>query len=176
MTDDTLALSNLEPVFDGMPVIIRLTTGTDILCMLYQSKDETDLRMIMERPLRIISEELAAPLQNSNSADRVKSGETIYTKVRTRFDRWMTLSDAAMFPIFSDHVISIAPLSTEYVNAYMEWAEQLYGAPAYHAKDDPPNPAAVVPSPKSSSNSTNDTKASYHDFILHNYIPKGKPS
>jgi hypothetical protein len=128
--------------------------------------------MIMERPLRVVSEEVVQPLADSKNL--MAGGETIYTKVRTRFDRWMSLTDVFMFPIFSDHIISIAPLSDEYVNAYMEWADQLYSTTT--ATQMTSTRATSSPSPAISSNTAEEVRQSYFDFILHNFIPKGKPS
>lgn len=154
-----------------MPVIVRLTTGDDVLCILYQNMDESDTRMIMERPLRVISEEITkSPVQQI-------SEQTVYAKVRTRFDRWMILSDVTMFPIFSDHVLSIAPLSEEYTNSYMEWADQLYAADNSFKETEA---ASLFSDTTISANTTtmkdNETKQSYFDFILHNFMPKGKPN
>jgi len=174
MADDTLSLANLEPVFNGMPVIVRLTSGQDILCTLYQSTQDDDPRMIMERPLRVVSEEIMQPVGDNKNL--YASGETVYTKVRTRFDRWMTLSDVFMFPIFSDHIISIAPLSEDYVNAYMEWAEQLYSAGPQSIYTTNTTATHTTPAPSISGNTAEDIRQSYFDFVLHNFIPKGKPS
>lgn len=173
MNDHDL-LDKLEPVFNGMPVIVRLTTGDDILCVLYQSQDVSDTRMIMERPLRVIFEEVARPAPQDTTPHT--DTKTIYTRIRTRFDRWMSLTDVALFPIFSDHVISIAPLSEQYVNAYIDWADQLY-APL---SDTPSTPESSLTDMLSSSNTTSavsdEAKHAYLDFILHNFTPKGKPN
>lgn len=174
-----LSPENMEPVFNGLPVIVRLTNGDDVICLLYQPYDTTDPRLVMERPLQIIVEETvdSSDLYNASS-----KGQTVYAKVRTRFDRWMPLTDMMMFPVYPDHIISIAPAAKQFINPYMEWAEQLYDTPfdgtASPASSSavPTNSSAPVSNTGNDSSTVRDTRESYFDFILHNYTPKGKPN
>lgn len=144
----------LEAVFDGMPVVVRLISRDDIICVLYHRTDD-DPTMMMERPLRLIIDE--------HIGDSKKEGgrlQMLYSKVRIRFDRWMPMTTATMFPIYNDHVISIAPISDQFINSYAEWANQLYDTAQTPEDDATPE----------------EIRNSYFDFLLHNYQPKGKPS
>lgn len=167
-------LDKLEPVFNGMPVIVRLTTGEDILCILYQSQDISDGRMVMERPLRVISEEVPPSSSDNRSTSYTKG---LYTRIRARFDRWMVLTDVPLFPVFSEHVISIAPLSDHYVNTYIEWADQLY-APLVDARTSPQDSTfpPTIPTSNTEVVVSDEAKRAYLDFILQNFTPKGKPN
>lgn len=150
--------SDLESVFDGIPVLVRLVSGDDVICVLYQRDTNDDLRMFMERPLRLFMNEIEMEPTGDRKTVR-------YSKVRTRFDRWMPMTDATMFPIYPDHILSIAPLADQYIHPYMEWANSLYEA---HE--------VLLETMEKETPSAEDVRKSYFDFFLHNFNPKGKPN
>lgn len=154
----------LEPMFHGMPVLVRLTNREDILCILFQSREENEARLFMERPLRILMDELL-PEQSAHSPAR--QTKTIYSTVRTRFDRWIPFTTALIFPIYPEHVLSIAPLADAYTNSYMEWADQLYEQPSpmANSRDDASFPDDTL----------ENVRQSYIDYLLQNFKQKGKP-
>lgn len=157
----------LEPLFHGLPVLVRLITGDDILCILFQrtespSNEQHDTRLYMERPLRLYMQETEPDSAAPTSPVRER---TIMSTVRTRFDRWMPFTAALVYPIYPDHILSIAPISDQYTNSYIGWADQLY--------EELPHASPV--------NSTKDQtdeeiRRSYLDFLLHQFTPKGKPN
>jgi len=155
--------SALEPLFHGMPVLVRLTNREDILCVLFHRREDEEHRLFMERPLHILTDEI--PVEHSpTSGGHTK---TIYSAVRTRFARWIPFTTALIFPIYSDHVLSIAPLADEYINSYMEWADQLY---APESSTSTQQQAAAL-----SEDTLNDIRRSYVDYLLQNFNHKGKP-
>lgn len=159
--------ADLEPIFDGIPVLVRLINGDDVICVLYQHRNEDDSRMFMERPLRLVMDELQAEPAQDPAA---KKSKVLYSKVRTRFDRWMPMTVATMFPIYGDHMLSIAPIADQYIHPYMEWANQLYeyvAEPSYDAQPTTEQQQRAA---------EEDLKQSYIDFFLHNFNPKGKPN
>ena len=160
---------NSEPFYDGLPVIVRLLSGEDVICVAYQDDDQ---RVLIERPLRIMYE------VSENIPDSHTSSGVNFAKVRTRFERWMPFSDANMFPVDYYHVVSIAPLSEQFINAYMEWSSQLYQDSAASYDDtfaeDLLTDDGVVPAP--GPDATEEEKQSYNDFLLHNLNTKGKPN
>lgn len=155
--------ADLEPVFDGIPVLVRLITGVDLICVLYQrTTDDEDMRMFMERPLRLFMDEIDTEPAPDPAERRSK---VLYSKVRTRFDRWMPMTTATIFPIYPDHMLSIAPLADQYIQPYMEWANQLY--------EYTPEPSYAPTEKEIPSNE--EIRRSYMDFLLHSFNPKGKP-
>lgn len=155
--------ADLQPLFDGVPVIVRLVSADDIICVLYHRGTEDDPRIYMERPLRVIMDELATEPLN----DRPRSTSVLYSRVRSRFERWMPFTTATIFPIYNDHVLSIAPMADQYIQGYVEWANQLYATDT----ELPANSLMEKAEP-----TREDVQKSYFDFILHNYTPKGKPN
>jgi hypothetical protein len=156
--------TDLDAVFNGIPVIVRLITGDDIICVLYQrTNDADDPRMFMERPLRLLVAEIGIEPAAETTIGKTN---TLYSKVRTRFDRWIPMTDATMFPVFPDHIVSIAPIADQYVHPYMEWADQLYQYPE----------ELVSPQLEKQAPSTDELRKTYIDFLLHNFNPKGKPN
>ena len=155
----------LEPMFHGMPVLVRLTNREDILCILFQSREEDEPRLFMERPLRIIMDELTPEQSTQDVIGRTK---TVYSTVRTRFDRWIPFTTALIFPIYPEHILSIAPLADAYTNSYMEWADQLY-------EEDSPMSGRRDPAPIVPEDSLENIRRSYIDYLLHNFKHKGKP-
>lgn len=163
------------PFYDGYPVIVRLLSGDDVLCIAYE--DPTG-RVILERPLRILYE-TSEDIRDTTGADSVN-----FAKIHTRFERWMAFSDVNTFPVYSDHVVSIAPLSRHLINSYIGWADQLYRDSLLQPEDasSTTNPGTDTPTkstePISSPGPTasDDEKQSYADFILHSFEGKGKPN
>jgi hypothetical protein len=151
---------SLEPMFHGMPVLVRLTSREDILCILFQSREEDEPRLFMERPLRILMDELVTDPPAQESLGKTK---TVYSTVRTRFDRWIPFTSALIFPIYPEHILSIAPLADAYTNAYMEWADQLY---------EEESPLSTVKEPE---DTPENIDQSYLDYLLHSFKQKGKP-
>lgn len=152
--------NKFEPLYHGMPVMVRLVRGEDILCIVYKSLEDEDDRMVLERPLLLTVDPVDPNLG--------ETAKTVYARVRTRFERWMPFSDANMFPIYGDHVLSIAPLTDDFVNAYMEWADQLY-------QPVPPSNRRLL-SQEEAAKEVDDIRESYFDFILANFHPKGRPN
>ena len=89
--------------------------------------------------------------------------KTVYSTVRTRFDRWIPFTSALIFPIYPEHILSIAPLADAYTNAYMEWADQLY---------EEESPLSTVKEPE---DTPENIDQSYLDYLLHSFKQKGKP-
>lgn len=164
-----LSLGNMDVMYNGLPVVVRLITGENVMCILYEPRTEEDPRVMMERPLEVVMEEsIDLPDLYKNAA----RSNTIYAKVRTRFDRWLPLTDATLFPVYPDHIVCIAPVSPQFVNSYMEWSDQLYDQPF----DATPPQKASEPVANTTTTSSSDIRESYFDFILHSYVPKGKPN
>ena len=155
----------LEPMFHGMPVLVRLTNREDILCILFESRDDEETRLFMERPLRILMDEQIPDQPTQGVAGRTK---TIYSTVRTRFDRWIPFTTALIFPIYPEHILSIAPLADAYTNSYMEWADQLYD-------HDSPMSAQRETAPTNPVDTIENIRRAYIDYLLHNFKHKGKP-
>lgn len=167
--------TNLEPLYNGLPVLVRLITSDDVICILFECREdstaEPDTRLFMERPLSLFFA-TSEPVLRKTSIDQ--QPQTTYSSVRTRVDRWMPMTDAAIFPVYPDHILSIAPLSANHIDFYMNCAGQLYTEPAYSdAPDD-----IHMGSSNSTDTQTSQTDAvqqSYMDFLLHQFHPKGKP-
>ncbi len=160
MSQSSNITPQLEALFDGVPVMVRLISRDDIICVLYQRPDNDNQTMLMERPLHLIIDEV-----NADASDKDhRRAHISYSKVRIRFDRWMPLTSATMFPIYTDHVLSIAPIADQYINSYMNWANQLYDIVTASIQ---PIDEATTPE---------EIRKSYLDFLLHNFHPKGKPS
>jgi hypothetical protein len=154
--------SDLKPVFDGVPVLVRLVNGDDVICVLYLRDTDGDIRMFMERPLRLFMNMFMNEIETEPTMDRKN---VMYSKVRTRFDRWMPMTQATIFPIYPDYILSIAPLADQYVHPYMEWATSLYETPE-----------KLSEKMEKETPSIEDVRRSYIDFILHNFNGKGKPN
>lgn len=161
------------PFFDGYPVIVRLLSGDDVLCIAYEDPSG---RIILERPLRVLYE-------TSEDINDTTGAGVNFARVHTRFERWMAFSDVNTFPVYSDHVVSVAPLSRHLVNSYIGWADQLYRDTTLNAIDAEPAPTNTSATTESSEpiaapgpTATEDEKRSYADFILHSFEGKGKPN
>lgn len=164
MTNPTNPADALEPMFHGMPVLVRLTTREDILCILFESREDIESRLFMERPLRVIMDEVI-PEQTTDAGRQAK---TVYSTVRTRFDRWIPFTTALIFPIYPEHVLSIAPVADSYINSYIEWADQLYeqSSPLSAHR----NTVSITPD-----DSPENIRQSYIDYLLHSFKQKGRP-
>lgn len=159
----------LDPMFNGMPVLVRLVGREDILCILFQSREENESRLFMERPLRILMEEITPEQSARNTIGRTN---TVYSTVRTRFDRWIPFTSALIFPIYPEHILSIAPLADAYTNSYMQWADQLYeGDPITSHSPTTPGTSDNM----SSGDTIGNIERSYIDYLLHTFTQKGKP-
>ena len=158
-----------SPLFNGMPMVVRLLTG-DVYCIGYRSNRLLDRQLIMERPLIMRPVQLGPTVNpttpdnddadDDDNDDVVETSKPVTTayRVPVRFARWMSTSDAGVFGVDMAQVITLAPLSDEYINAYMEWAQMFY-ASAEASPSEPPTP-----------NTT-----SLYNFILQQYTPVGKP-
>lgn len=157
-----------KPIYDGVPVLVRLISGDELLAVAYHS--EADSRMMLERPIAIIFEDP----ELSPDFDQ----ELNLTRVRTRFERWVSLSDALVFPIYLDHVVTVAPLADTFVQAYLEWADKLYEH-AVAFRETQPNtrlPENNFPEQYPADTTVKEIRQSYFDYVLHNFKPKGKPN
>lgn len=167
----------LEPLFNGLPAIVRLITNEDILCILFQRREslndkpsedkDIDFRMFLERPLRAITVDARPSAKNEALRSGEKIPRTVYATVQTRFERWMTFTSAIVFPMYPEHILSIAPLAEPYINGYMAWAEELYQQPAYSTADTSTN---------FSDQTEEEVRRAYMEYILHQFNPKGKPN
>lgn len=166
--------NDFQPLFDGMPVVLRLVTKEELLALVYYS--ENDDRFMLERPLTIHYE-------NTEVMDNLEANVNI-TRVRTRFERWITLSDSIYFPVLIDHILTIAPLAETIMNTYVDWANKLY-TPSDKISirelkssrvDDPHSPPQSQALSNISHDEAEEIRQSYFDFILHNFHPKGKPN
>lgn len=115
-----------DPICSGMPIVVRTSTGSDILCTAWIPKvvdANSSEPMVVERPIEIFFE-TTFPDPDSNEV-----------KSQIRFARWMPLSDATAFPLYVSHILSIAPLTGMITNAYIKWADTLYQRNTLQLKD-----------------------------------------
>lgn len=167
---DTNANDNLDPMFNGLPVLVRLTSREDILCILFQGTDTEEVRLFMERPLRMMTQEIVPEM--SEQTQHRATTKTVYSMVQTRFERWIPYTTAAIFPIYPDHILSIAPLADTYINSYMDWADQLYDIGPHSDAAPATSDTPTSPTP----DETLDTaQRAYVDYLLHNFKQKGRP-
>lgn len=157
---DKLDPDELEPVNSGLPVTVRFISGEDVICIAYKFLNSDDPRLILERPLTVVFEDVV---------DDHKTNNTNFTRVRSRFERWMPLSNANEYPIYIDHVLSIAPLLDTLINSYMETSHRLYTLETYAEK------LTTTPSTHTEQD-MDEIRQSYFDFVLHNFKPKGRPN
>lgn len=165
--------NNFRPLFDGLPVVLRLMSHEEILAIVYYSDD--DDRFMLERPLLVSYE-------TTETINEIEQ-KTSLTRIRTRFERWITLSDAIYFPVYLDHVLTVAPLAEPVMNTYIEWADRLYTSSGNlnirEIKSSGPF-TNFVPGDsdniKTPEKEVEEIRESYFDFILHNFNPKGKPN
>jgi len=92
-----------DAVFRGVPILLRLVTGEEIIATVYRKNDY----YIVERPL------LTAAVI------------TIDT-VSLKFVRWIPLSENVCYAIGGHHVVTIATLSPMLIPAYKKHADRLY--------------------------------------------------
>lgn len=161
--------NHFKPLFDGMPIVLRLINGEEVLAVVYHNPD--DDRVMLERPLAI-------HFENSETQDNPLEQMNI-TRVRTRFERWVPLSSSEYFPIYLDLIMTMAPLADTILEAYIEWAEKLY-ANAITFREITPSQtdekSDAFPAQLPEGVTVDEIRQSYFDFILHNFKPKGKPN
>lgn len=160
--------SNFQPLFDGMPIVLRLINGEEVLAVVYHSPE--DDRLMLERPLAI-------HFENAETTDKALDHLNV-TRVRTRFERWVPLSSAEYFPIYLDLIMTMAPLADSILEAYIEWAEKLYekAITFREVTPQPSDPPESFPPQLPEGVTADEIRQSYFDFILHNFKPKGKPN
>ncbi len=108
----TDVLSRIQPLYDGMPAIVRLVRGPDILCWAFI--DTVEQALIVECPLVVTYS------QYEDDAD----DDTV--TVREHIGRWMPQSSATRFRMASLHIMGIAPLAPSRIESYINAAHQLY--------------------------------------------------
>jgi hypothetical protein len=156
------------PLYDGAPVVVRLVNGEEILTVAYHSTD--DDRAMLERPIAVVYEttETKPSIQEDFSVSRV----------RTRFERWISMSDATLYPVYLEHILTVAPLADKIVQAYLQWAEKLYDQTVVFREMSPvkQTDAQDLVSQLPPDTSAEEVQKSYFDYVLHNFKPKGKPN
>lgn len=161
-----------EPIYSGTPVLVRLITSEEILTVAYHSTN--DSRIMLERPIAIVFE------TTEKSIEPQTDPSFNISRVRTRFERWIHLSDAFIFPVYLDHILTIAPLANSIIEAYIEWADKLYEQTVVfreaQAKITATSPQNTTPVTYPSDTSVDEIRQSYFDYILHNFKPKGRPN
>lgn len=163
-----------EPIYDGMPMLVRLITGEELLSVAYHSKQ--DDRILLERPILIL-------MENSETLPDHATKLSL-TRVRTRFERWLYLSDAFLFPVYTEHVLTLAPLAEPFIEAYIEWSEKLYETgvtlretqPTKSVTNTTPDLTSSTPVSLPANTTVQEIRESYFDYVLHNFRPKGKPN
>ena len=155
MSSSADAPLRLLPLFEGAPVLLRLTTGQDLIAVVFQADDEEDddiesigVRVILQRPV-IATVRAILPSVGDQTTETVKLA----------LEPWMPLSSSSMFPIYTDHVLCIAPLVPAAEEEYDIVAQSFYGDVTDNDPDTP-----------------EDVQKSYHDFLFHNFTHKGKPN
>lgn len=172
MENSSNPYDELEPLFDGLPALARLITGEDIMCVILHRRpqgNEVDTRMFLERPLCVetsdaISED-AVPVKSP-----LRKAQTVYSTIQTKFTRWIPFTAATVFPVYADHILSIAPLAEEYINAYMNWADELYPPVKTEHSTELNERRALT------DQTEEEIRRSYVDYLLHQFNPKGKPN
>jgi hypothetical protein len=150
MTDDLDTSLHLSPLFDGVPVMLRLVTGQDLIAVVYEpdDSDEEDDRLILQRPVLATVRAIVA------------TGDSDTETVRVAMEPWMPLSASEMFPLYTDHVMCIAPIVEAAKKEYETVCVAFYGEPVGADPDSP-----------------EDIHKSYIDFLFHNLnSTKGKPN
>jgi len=158
-----------HPLYEGYPVLVRLTSGTDILAVVYHS--EEDDRLMLEQPISIVYEPIedSETTKNSHQVDRV----------RVRFERWVLLSDADFYPIYMEHMLTMAPLTPSMAESYTQWAKNLYQLTANIKEPETPQQStesSTMPAVLPDGSTPEEVVQTYLDFFLHNFKPKGKPN
>lgn len=149
MTEIPDAPLRLLPLFDGAPVLLRLVTGQDLIAIVFQTDDdEDDGRLILQRPV-VATVRAILPA----------AGDSKTETVRMALEPWMPLSASAMFPIYSEHVLCVAPVVEAAETEYESVAQAFYGDTTDNDPDSP-----------------EDVQKSYVDFLFQNFASKGKPN
>ena len=151
MTEIPDAPLRLIPLFDGSPVLLRLVSGQDLIAVVFQAdtEDDDDVgRFILQRPVVATVRAIIPSVGDAKT-------ETL----RMALEPWMPLSSSAMFPIYSEHVLCVAPIVEAAETEYESVADAFYG----DATDNDPD-------------SPEDIQKSYVDFLFQNFASKGKPN
>lgn len=160
-----------QPLYDGMPVVIRLQSHEHLLAVIYYS--DNDDRLLLERPLHVV-------FQNIRSS-HPSATETNMMRVRTHFERWIALSNAIYYPVHLDHILTIAPLEDAFIELYIEWSDKLYQESHrpqlsnFDTQDIHESSAKPTSRFAPDDATTEEIRQSYFDYILQNYKFKGKP-
>lgn len=144
---------SFHPLRDGLPVVVRMVRGADVLCVVYRA-GEGDPRVLLDKPLEIAIEPF--------TPDPTDDGTEGEPSIRMRFVRWMPLSDAQVYIVSDEHIMTVAPVHESITNAYMDWAPKLYPSP-----EDPPEGSAE----SAKSPDTDDLTQ-----LLAAFTPTGKPN
>lgn len=152
-------LGAVEPIYSGLPLIIRLITGEEIICTAYKPTDPEDLTILLDKPITITLD--------TSSARDARSGEK--PTIKAKYSRWIPLGADSIYTIFSDNILIITPLDRTFVSMYKTWSTKLYiPVPAEDIlnldKDSPP-----------AANLTSDEYKEYIDSILRDFEGKGRP-
>ena len=120
--DDTCEIHGTRcvPFHNGMPVVIRLSRGHDVLCVAYRMLDAEgipDNMVLMERPIVIIP-----------TMDTTDREHTTGPTPALRVERWFSTSNDQAFEVMTEQVITMGSLAFVMVNAYMDWAEEIYSS------------------------------------------------
>lgn len=136
-------------MFAGHPVVVRMRTGDDVVCVAIRSIKGDGL-IYLNQPLlaRLVPVEMATK-------------KTSRMFIELRYAKWMPLTSAYLIPIYADSIMAIAPLAMNQVDGYLSRVEKEY--PNVDLADEPED------------TKDNATKA-MHDFILDAYEPTGEPN
>jgi hypothetical protein len=154
------------PLYNGMPVVIRLLSGGDVLCTAYRSISP-QAPLLIERPLQVA---IVVHPPEDDFTD-LETEDANFKEPRpthsTNAYRWMPTSSAMVFPVKPEHILTIAPISDQMTNLYIGWADQLY------LTADQPSPSATPQ--EINDEITEDERNAYFDFLLQSFVPTGKP-
>lgn len=108
-----------DAVFGGVPILLRLVTGEEIIGTVYRRHDY----YVIERPLL--------------------TEAVITDTVSLKFVRWIPLSENVDYAIAGHHVVTLASLSPMLIPAYKKHAARLYASiaealPAGHSPSQEP--------------------------------------
>lgn len=160
--DPSTPLENYNLVYNGEPVVIRLITGEDVLCIAYIPKDEMDDRLLVIRPVHVSLRQVS-PSPTDPTIDKA-----LETQYRPSFSRWIAFSGNEVFPISAHNIMTIAPLSALMSALYIQWAGKLYEVPAVKTQQ----PITVESGPDSHTSMTD----AELQALLMDFESKGKPN
>lgn len=100
----------LAPLNDGVPALIKLASGEEIIGLLYDRPADSR-HYYIERPVKIRSR---VDLRQQHR--------------RTTFEAWVTpLANESLIPVAAGLIILVATLKPTMLTSYSKWANQLYG-------------------------------------------------